>query len=99
MADGDVGQNGERPREEHERHHAGEHRPLRGERRLPVGRLHQRHEPPDEERNDGVEQRHREARGEHGGVPALGLAHEVPIECDERLRRLARPGARRASNP
>ena len=82
----------ERPHEQHQRDHAGEHRPLRAERRLPVGRFHQRHQPADEERDHRVEQRHREAGGEHGRVPALRLPHEVPVEGDQPLRRRAWPG-------
>ena len=69
-----------------------------GERRLPVGRFHQRHQPADEERDHRVDQRHREAGGEHGRVPALGLPHEVPVEGDQPLRRLPLAGTGRPAD-
>src|SRR6185436_744943 len=49
----------------------------------------QRDEPPDHEWDDGVEQRDAEARDEHREIPALGLADEMPVEAEERLRRRA----------
>ena len=53
---------------------------MRGERGLAIGRLHQRDEPADQERDHGVEERNAEARGEHRRVPALGLTDEVPMK-------------------
>jgi len=42
-----------------------QHRPLALERRHAVGRLHQRDEAADEERNHRIEQRQHQARDEH----------------------------------
>jgi hypothetical protein len=98
VPDRDVGEDGERAHEQHERHHAREQRPLLRERLLPVGRFHERDQPADEQRDHRVEERHREAGGEHGPVPALGLPHEVPVEGDERLRRLALSGTGRPAD-
>ena len=75
-----------------------QHRHRGRQRGLTVGRLHQRHEAADEQRNDGVEQRDGEARAEHGRVPALRLLDEVPVERDEPFRRRADRRARSHGN-
>ena len=72
-----------------------EQRPLLAERVQAIGRLHQRHQPPDEERDHRVEQRHGEARGEHRGEPGFCLPDEMPVESDEAGRRRIRSRARR----
>ena len=51
-----------------------------GERRLPVGRFHERDHLADEKRDHGVDQRDREAGHEHDAVPAPRLLREVPVE-------------------
>ena len=89
VTDRDVREDRERPHDEHERHHCEQQRQRRRQRRLPVRRLHQRHEPADEQRNDGIEQRNGEACGEHGRVPALRLPNEVPVERDQSFGRSA----------
>src|SRR5213592_911345 len=88
----------ERADEEHESHHAGEQGPLRVESRLAVDGLHQRNQLPYEHRDHRVDQRHGQAGHEHKRVPALGLAHEVPVKGDESRRRLARTRARRSAD-
>ena len=94
VPDRDVDQQHQRPHDEHQRHHADEQRPLALERRHAIGRFHQRHEAPDEERNHRIEQRHRQARREHRREPAFGLLDEMPIELEQPGRRRAGRGAR-----
>ena len=87
VTDRDVREDRERPNDEHERHHCEQQRQLRHQRRLPLRRLHQRHEPADEQRNDGIEEGNGEACGEHGRVPALRLPNEVPVERNQSFGR------------
>ncbi len=98
VADRHVAQHDERAHDEHEADHAEQERPLAGERAHAVGRLHERDQAADEERDDGVEQRDEQARREHRAVPALRLANEVPVERDQPLGRRAHGRARGHGN-
>src|SRR5207302_1835035 len=66
--------------------------------RLAIRSFHQRHQPADEQRDHRIEQRHRQAGGEHRREPALRLAYEMPIESEQALRRRARPRTGRATD-
>jgi hypothetical protein len=98
VPDRDIREDGERPCHEHERDHHEQHRQSGRQRSLAIGGFHQRHEPADEEWNHGIEQRHGEARREHGRVPALRLLYEVPIERAEPFGWRADVPARRRGN-
>jgi len=54
-----------------------------------VGGLHQRHQLADEDRDQGVDQRHAQAGGQHREVQAACLADEVPVEREQAWRRCA----------
>jgi hypothetical protein len=94
----DVREDHQRPHQENQAHHTGEHRPLSRQRGLSVERFHERHQLADEYRDGGVDQGHGETGDEHERVPALGLAHEVPVEREQARRRLARTRAGRPAN-
>ena len=98
LADGDVGEHHEGANHQYQRHHRDQQRRLLRQGRMAVGGLHQRNQLADEYRDQGVDQRHRQAGCEHERVPGLGLAHEMPIESEQPWRRHTRAGARRGAN-
>ena len=91
MADQAVGEHRQRPDDQHDqRHHAEQHRRLL--LRAPPARSVASISDTSLPMNTGitrVDQRHRQAGGEHQRVPALGLAHEVPVEREQAGRRRA----------
>src|SRR6267378_3506682 len=66
--------------------------------RLAIGSFHQGHQSADKYGDHRVDQRYGQAGHEHERVPALGLAHEVPVKGHEARRRLARARARSSAN-
>jgi hypothetical protein len=78
-----VEQDDQRPTDEDRQRDANEHRPSFSERRLAVGRLHQRDQLADQHRQQRVEQGDAERGGEHRQEYRLGLANEMPVEREQ----------------
>ena len=91
-----VEQQRERAADQHQRAMPSSIGRLLGQRRGAVGGFHQPHQAADEERDQRVDQRHRQAGGEHRREQPARLAHEVPVERQQALRRRGRRQGRRA---
>ena len=75
------------PREQQHQRHAEQKRSVVGEQVLGLRAGDEGHDPADEDRDHGVEQRHQEAGDEQRCEQALGLAGKVPIERHQAGRR------------
>ena len=77
-----------RPADQQHRRHAGKDVPLLRDQRLRIAGGDQRHHVAHEHGDGGVEQRDHEARDEQHREQPFGLPGKMPIEADQRRRRL-----------
>ena len=80
MADETVYQNSQGSADQHQQRHADQHRDRIVQSGGTRARLHYLHEAADEDRDEGVDQRHRQAGGKQSGIKTLRLADEVPVK-------------------